>query len=106
MMTEPMMFGIVMISPKSKAAISIVKMSVVPLNIYAMLSSMRRSTCCQRIAYTPMIATAPPNHNKYGHDSIVCCAAIFVQIPTHAYNRLIPTNAPISLTLITNPLIH
>ena len=33
MMTEPMMFGIVIISPKSKAAMSMVKIRVVPLNI-------------------------------------------------------------------------
>ena len=50
MMTEPRMFGSVMISPNSKAAMSMVKMSVVPLNIYAVLNSIRRSTCCHSSA--------------------------------------------------------
>ena len=43
-------FGIVMISPNSNAAMSIVKISVVPLNIYAVLSSIRRNTCCHNSA--------------------------------------------------------
>ena len=102
MMTEPMIFMVVMASPKSKAAISIVKISVVPLNINAVLISIRRNTCCHKIAYTPITPMAPPSHNKYRQDNHSCRDAIFVHIPTHAYSMLMPTNTPMSFTLITN----
>ena len=35
---EPIIFGIVICSPKSKAATNIVKIRLVPLNMYATLS--------------------------------------------------------------------
>lgn len=106
MMTEPMMFITEIGSPKSKAAMHMVKMSVVPLNIYAILTSIRRSTCCQRMAYTPMMPTAPANHSKYGHEPVGCIDAIFVQIPTQAYNMLMPTKAPISLILTNSSIFN
>lgn len=57
----PMTFIIVIASPKSANANSMIKMRLVPLNIYAVLNSTRFKICCQHIAYAPITPIAPAN---------------------------------------------
>ena len=94
----PMIFIIVICSLKNKAANSITNIKLVPLNIYAVLSSIRFKICCQQIAYAPITPIAPHKPMQYCHDKNSCCAAYFVNNVTQAYSKLMPTNAPYLVT--------
>lgn len=76
-------------SPNNQYANSMVNIMVVPLNIYAVDSSIRRMICCHNIAYIPITPTAPANANKYLQDINTCREASLVKIPTVAYMRLV-----------------